>query len=102
MRGREALAGPVRTASTGSGSVGVWWRTCASRPAGRSELGEPLRHPTQCLSRLVWRQEDEIVEVLPERLALLERRGQVGKVRWLLQVCDRELIDRLGTSLMGL
>src|SRR5258708_39508890 len=100
MRGRTAPTRPVPTASTGSGSVAVSWRTCASRPAGGSELGQPLRHPTQCLSRLVWRQEDEIVEVLPEPLALLERRGQVGKVRWLLQVCDRELIDLLQTSVM--
>src|SRR5258708_12551740 len=97
MRGRKAPTRPVPTASTGSGSVAVSWRTCASRPAGRSELGQPLRHPTQCLSRLVWRQEDEIVEVLPQPLALLGRRGQVGNVRWLLQSSPRDLINILHT-----
>src|SRR5258707_7126455 len=100
MRGRKAPTRPVPTASTGTASVAILWRTYAARPIGRSELGQPLRHPTQCLSRLVWRQEDEIVEVLPEPLALLERRGQVGQVRRLLQACDRELIDRLETSVM--
>src|SRR5216684_6925969 len=100
MRDRNAPTRPAPTASTGTASVAISWRTCAARPAGGSELGQPIGQPTQCLSRLVWRQEDEIVEVLPEPLTLLKRRGQVGKVRWLLQVCDRELIDLLQTSVM--
>src|SRR3981189_295326 len=100
MRGRKAPTRPVPTASTGSGSVAVSCPARGGRPAGRSELGQPLRHPTQCLSRLVWRQEDEIVEVLPEPLALLKRRGQVGKVRCLVQVCDRLQMDLVQTSVM--
>src|SRR5580704_13770390 len=91
MRGRNAPTRPVPTASTGTASVAISWRTCAARQAAGSEPGQPIRQPTQCLGRLVWRQEDEIVEVLPEPLALLKRRGQVGQVGWLLQVCDREL-----------
>src|ERR1700730_12711901 len=101
MRDRSAPTRPVPTASTGTASVAILWRTYAARPIGRSELGQSLRHPTQCLSRFVWRQEDEIVEVLPEPLALLKRRGQVGQVGWLLQVCDRGPIDRLLASVRG-
>src|SRR5580704_1043796 len=100
MRGRNAPTRPVPTASTGTASVAISWRTCAARPAGGSEPGQPIGQPTRCLGRLVWRQEDEIVEILPEPLALLERRGQLGQVGWLLQAGDRELIDRLQASVM--
>src|ERR1700738_3330005 len=100
MRGRSTPTPPVPTASTGTASVAMSWRTCAARLAGGSEPGQPIGQPTQCLGRLVWREGDEIVEVLPEPLALLKRRGQVGQVGWLLQVCDREPIDRLQASVM--
>src|ERR1700722_2308942 len=101
MRGRNAPMRPVSTASTGTASVAISWRICAGRPpAGGSEPGQPIRQPMQCLGRLVWRQEDEIVEELPEPLPLFERCGKVGQVRRLLQACNRELIDRLETSVM--
>src|SRR4030095_14324397 len=79
-------------------------KRCCGRVAGRprkmrapptrgSELAQTPKQPMQCLSWLVWRQENEVVDVASEPLAPLEggrQRRQIGRV---LHLLDRELAD---------
>src|SRR5882757_9267808 len=98
MRGRNSPTPPVPTVSTGTASVAISWRRCAERPMCGSELAETIGQPMQRLGRLAWRQEDEIVDVASEPLALLQRRRQVGQVGGVLQALRREPLDRLEAS----
>src|SRR5512139_164147 len=95
MRGRFRLTMPAPIASTGGASATISCSTSA-RPSGcRLELGETLRHLPQRLDRLISRQEDEIVDVAAEPLALLQGRRQVRQIGRVLQEAGREQVDRL-------
>src|SRR5258708_11496438 len=95
MRARHTPTPPVPTASTGTASAAASWRRWAAPPTDRSELGQTIGQATQCLRRLAWWQENEIVDVAAEPLALLQPRRQVGQVRGLLHLFGREAVDRL-------
>src|SRR5258708_34970511 len=98
MRARHAPTPPAPTASTGTASAAAWWRRWATAPTGSSELRQTIGQQTQCLRRLAWWQENEIVDVAAEPLALLQRRRQVRQGRGLLHVFGREAVDRLSPS----
>src|SRR6266851_853371 len=99
MPATDALTPPVPIVSTGTTSAAASWRRWAAAPTGGSELGQTIGQPTQCLGRLAWWQENEIVDVASEPLTLLQRRRQVGQVGGFLQLFGREAVDRLEPSL---
>src|SRR5690349_7099882 len=99
MPGRSGLMPPASRASTGIASVASCLPASRPRPRGGLKLLQPLRDPVARRRRLPWRQEDEIIEVAPEALPLGQRRGEVGQVRELLVLRDREGVDRLEAAL---
>src|ERR1051325_3831914 len=92
MRGKPPPTTPAPTASTGGASATISCST-SPRPSGcRLQLGETLRHLAQRLDRLISRQEDEIVDVAAEALALLQGRREVGQVGRVLHLLGREQV----------
>src|SRR5918994_7978209 len=98
MLGRLPPTTPAPTASTGGGSATTSCSTSPRPSGGLLQLGETLRHLPQRLDRLISRQEDEIVDVAAEALALLQGRREVRQVGWVLQALRREQAHRLDVA----
>src|SRR5262249_12025702 len=99
MHARRAPTLRAPTASIGA-EWAASWSTRFARPANPAlELAQAIGQKLQRLGRFVWRQENEVVDVATEALALLQWRRQVGQIGRLLELLDRELVDLLQAAL---
>src|SRR5881394_2392215 len=98
MRGRSPPMMPAPIASTGGASATISCSTSARPGGSRLQLRETLRHMAQRLDRLISRQEDEIVDVAAEALALLQGCRQVRQVGRVLQEVGGEQAHRLDVA----